>query len=71
MKLQVPRQVRVTGFDDAPHAARTTPSLTTVRQDFVQIARVAAQRLAWRIHHPDEPPMTLHLHGELIVREST
>lgn len=71
MKLQVPRQVRLTGFDDAPHAALLTPALTTVRQDFTRIARAAAQRLAWRIHHPDEPPMTLHLHGELIVREST
>lgn len=71
MKLKVPQQIRVTGFDDAPHAALLTPSLTTVRQDFAQIARAAAQRLAWRIHHPDEPPMTLQLHGELIVREST
>ena len=71
MKLKVPQQIRVAGFDDAPHAALLTPSLTTVRQDFARIARAAAQRLAWRIHHPDEPPMTLQLHGELIVREST
>ena len=69
--VKVPGQVRLTGFDDAPHAALLTPALTTVRQDFTRIARAAAQRLAWRIHHPDEPPMTLHLHGELIVREST
>ena len=69
--ISVPDEIRVTGVDDAQHAALLSPSLTTVRQDFAQIARIAANRLAWRIHNPDEPPVTIQIRGELIVREST
>ena len=67
----VPGDVRVTGIDDMPNAALASPALTTVRQDFAQIAKIAATRLVWRIQNPDEPPVSIHTHGELIVREST
>ena len=30
------------GFDDAPHSAYLTPSLTTVRLDFTGLGRAAA-----------------------------
>ncbi|HET9955539.1 MAG TPA: substrate-binding domain-containing protein [Polyangiaceae bacterium] len=38
---RVPRGVRVTGFDDAPLARICNPSLTTVRQPLVEMARCA------------------------------
>lgn len=69
--VSVPDEIRVTGFDDARHAALVSPALTTVRQDFTQIAKMAAERLVWRIRNPGEPPVTIQTHGELIVREST
>jgi len=69
--VSVPDTVRVTGIDDAQHAALLTPALTTVRQDFSQIAKIAAERLIWRIRNPGEPPVTIQTHGELIIREST
>ena len=69
--VSVPDAIRVTGIDDAQHAALLTPALTTVRQDFTQIAKIAAERLIWRIRNPGEPPVTIQTHGELIVREST
>ena len=69
--VSVPDEVRVTGIDDASQSALLSPALTTVRQDFAQIARIAARRLVWRIHNPDEPPVTIQTHGELIVRKST
>ena len=64
-------EIRVTGIDDARHAALLSPALTTVRQDFSQIAKIAAERLIWRIRNPGEPPVTIQTHGELIIREST
>ena len=69
--VSVPEEIRVTGIDDARHAALLSPALTTVRQDFSQIAKIAAERLIWRIRNPGEPPVTIQAHGELIVREST
>ena len=69
--VSVPDEIRVTGIDDVPKAALSSPTLTTVRQDFAHIARIAAERLIWRIHNPEEPPVTIQTHGELIIREST
>jgi DNA-binding LacI/PurR family transcriptional regulator len=39
--LTVPGDVSVVGFDDAPDAAYYWPPLTTVRQDFEELARRA------------------------------
>ncbi len=43
--LGVPRDLSVVGFDDAPEAAHYLPPLTTVRQDFAEIGRLAVDRL--------------------------
>ncbi len=69
--VSVPDDIRVTGIAAAQHAALLSPAFTTVRQDFTQIAKIAAERLIWRIRNPGEPPVTIQTHGELIVREST
>lgn len=69
--ISVPGDIRVTGVDDLPQVKLLSPPLTTLRQGAVQIARVAAERLIWRIHHPFEPPVTIQTHGQLIVRKST
>ena len=71
LRVPVPDGIRVTGIDDAQHAALLSPALTTIRQDFTQIAKIAAERLIWRIRNPGEPPATILTHGELIIREST
>ena len=69
--VSVPGDIRVTGMDDVSYAALLSPALTTIRQDFAQVARVAAERLIWRIRNPSEPPVTIQIPGELVVREST
>ncbi|MDX3384738.1 LacI family DNA-binding transcriptional regulator [Streptomyces niveiscabiei] len=67
----VPGEVSVAGFDDAPHAAYLTPSLTTVRLDFTGLGRAAfaslhgvLEKSAQLAPHPVSVP-------ELVVREST
>jgi DNA-binding LacI/PurR family transcriptional regulator len=67
----VPGEVSVAGFDDAPHAAYLTPSLTTVRLDFTGLGRAAfallhgvLEEAAAIAPHPVSVP-------ELVVRESS
>jgi LacI family transcriptional regulator len=72
--LDLPSQLSVAGFDDAPLATMIWPELTTVRQPVAAMARIAAdliirlepRRNGW----PERIPRHL-LDHELIVRNST
>jgi LacI family transcriptional regulator len=72
--LDLPGQLSVAGFDDAPVARMIWPELTTVRQPVAAMARIAAdliirfepRRNGW----PEQMPRHL-LDHELIVRNST
>lgn len=62
----VPSAVSVVGYDDDPSAAFTIPPLTTVRQDFPELGRLAIAQLLGGA----EPPQQEILQ-ELVVRAST
>jgi LacI family transcriptional regulator len=72
--LDLPGQLSVAGFDDAPIACMIWPELTTVRQPVAAMARIAAdliirfepRRNGW----PDRIPRHL-LEHELVIRNST
>ncbi|MFD7509826.1 LacI family DNA-binding transcriptional regulator [Streptomyces sp. NPDC059853] len=68
---EVPRDISVAGFDDAPHAAYLTPALTTVRLDFTGLGRACFALLHGLLEEGE--PITPHSVAppELIVREST
>ncbi len=68
--LRVPEDVAVAGFDDLPHAARTTPPLTTVHQPTVLKGKEAARLLIAQLRG-DEAPTSVLLPTHLVVREST
>jgi DNA-binding LacI/PurR family transcriptional regulator len=67
---RVPTDVSVVGFDDLPEARFFSPPLTTVRQDFHQVGRIAVEALIRQIEgeRPVEVPAVT---PELVVREST
>jgi LacI family transcriptional regulator, galactose operon repressor len=73
MGLELPTQLSVVGFDDAPIATMIWPLLTTVRQPVTHMARLAAgliiehspRRLGW----PSPLPHS-NLDFELMVRDS-
>jgi len=67
---RVPEDVSVVGFDDVPESKFYLPALTTVRQDFGRIGRVAVESLIRQIEGAAAehiPP----LEAQLIVRDST
>jgi len=67
---RIPHDVSVVGFDDVPEARFYLPALTTVRQDFEQIGRVAVESLIRQIEGgPAEHVAPLE--ARLIVRGST
>lgn len=66
--VAVPEQLSVVGFDDVPDAAFYWPQLTTVRQDFEELARRAVASL---IGEPDTAVSGLvPVAPELVVRRS-
>jgi LacI family transcriptional regulator len=74
MGLDLPGQLSVTGFDDAPVASMIWPELTTVRQPVAAMARVATDMIIQfeprRNGWPDPIPQHLLDHA-LIIRNST
>jgi LacI family transcriptional regulator len=75
LRRQVPEDLAIVGFDDIPEAAYFFPSLSTVRQDMVELGRRAVRELGKEIEvsqsgNPPNPKTVL-LRPELIVRESS
>jgi LacI family transcriptional regulator len=68
---QVPNDVSIIGFDDAPIATLMSPALTTVRQDGEEIGQTAVNHLLEYIENPQMKPRTILLPGSLVVRHST
>ncbi|TDC04495.1 LacI family DNA-binding transcriptional regulator [Nonomuraea longispora] len=67
---RVPEDVSVAGFDDIPESAYYWPPLTTVRQDFGEVGRLAFHMLLDRMAGADTDGRRL-VEPELVVREST
>jgi LacI family transcriptional regulator len=68
--LRAGPDVAVTGFDNSPAAALTTPGLTSLRQPLEQVARDLVAALDALVGGSHEPHQSL-LAPELVVRESS
>jgi len=72
--LDVPDALSVVGFDDIPHAALTSPALTTIDQSLRGLGREAVRILLDLIAGGADDaaaPVHRHLPVELVVRDST
>jgi LacI family transcriptional regulator len=67
--LKVPKDVSVIGFDDLPIAAQLTPSLTTIRQDRIDLGKSAFLLLDGLVHNVAISKLLLR--AKFIQREST
>lgn len=65
----VPRDLSIVGFDDLPICAHTSPPITTVRQDRIELGKSAYYALNSLMNQVSIG--TLLLHAQLIVRNST
>lgn len=66
---RVPEDISIIGFDDLPICAYTSPPLTTIRQDRIQLGKSAFSALASTMGNVAIG--TLLLHAQLIKRNST
>ena len=69
--IAVPDEVTIVGFDDLDVASYITPQLTTVKQDFKDIGKNAAELLFKRIYDNGRKTEKIILPASLIVRESS
>ena len=71
LRLHIPEDLSVVGFDDLPVARWVGPPLTTIRQPLVEMAEAAAE-MVLGLARGEEPAQTrVELATELVVREST
>jgi len=70
VRLSVPEDIAVIGFDNIQLASLVHPALTTIHQDKVGLGQAAARALLEQIENPDLTPAALTLPVELIVRAS-
>lgn len=70
LRLRIPEDVSVVGFDDVPLAAASQPPLTTVHQPVYEMGRKAMETLVTWIEQGDAPAGERELPTRLVVRES-
>jgi DNA-binding LacI/PurR family transcriptional regulator len=71
LRIPIPHQVSVIGYDDIRIAALCRVPITTVSQSIYTMGRMAALDLIDRIRNPQIPPIRRILEPSLIIREST
>ncbi|MDA3961547.1 MAG: substrate-binding domain-containing protein, partial [Planctomycetota bacterium] len=69
LKIEVPNQVQVVGFDDQP--LMDFVGLTTVHQPIAKLGRWAANAITRRLSKPRATPRSTVLPVELVARRTT
>ena len=69
-KVRVPADISIVGFDDIPESEFFSTSLTTVRQDFEELGKIAVTRLLSQLKEKQKPSLQL-IEPTLIARDST
>ena len=71
LKLRVPEDISIVGYDGMDLAKTISPRLTTWEQNTAELGRIAASRLIARIEHPrTTPPEHIQIAGRLLEGES-
>lgn len=69
LQKKIPKDISIIGFDDLPICAHTSPPITTLRQDRIQLGKTAFHTLAGLMEHLNLGIVSLHT--TLVVRAST
>lgn len=70
LRLRIPEELAVIGFDDVPEAGWLSYNLTTFRQDPTTMAGRAVALIERRLSDPDAPPFADNIMPELVRRQS-
>ncbi len=70
LKISIPEQLKIVGFDDIPLASLTTPTLTTIRQPIDEIGKYAVEVILNQLGGVVVPTQTI-LPVTLVKRQST
>jgi LacI family transcriptional regulator len=71
MRITIPDEVGIVGFDDIPWAQLIRPSLSVVKQPTYEVGQTAGHLLTQRIAQPDRPPLTVTLSTTLSIAASS
>lgn len=71
LKIKVPEDIAVCGFDGIFLTQVTNPELTTIEQPIYRMGELAAEKLIFRINHPLYKKEAIELKTKLKIREST
>lgn len=71
MGYEIPRDIRIVGFDDQREASIVEPALTTIRCEREVLGRRAGEELLWRLNNPDMPYEIITLPTSLVIRKSS
>lgn len=70
LKISVPDDLALVGYDDVPWADALNPPPTVVDQSTYEIGKRAAEMLLSRIKNPENSPVKLMLEPKFIIRDS-
>lgn len=72
MGIRIPEQAGLVGFDDTYMCGYLYPKLSSVSQPVEEMARLAVQRLLYKINHPEDQKAENHsLRASLMIRNSS
>ncbi len=73
MKLRIPQDLAVVGFDGLPESEFYAPPLTTIHQNLNELGSIAVQELVKLVEgkNVDKSPLYLAIKPKLIIRESS
>lgn len=71
LKVSVPDQLRVIGFNDSQISRLVRPRLSTVSLPMAEMGALAVRTLVRRIEHPNAEPHCAKLQTKLLIRESS
>ena len=71
LQMKVPKELSITGFDDAPVSRQLWPALTTIKQPVKEMSAVCTQLLIDLVLSDSKAEAPVNLECELVIREST
>ncbi len=69
--IEIPGQIRISGYDGIPLSAYLRIPLTTIQQPLYEIGQTSMRLLAAKIADPATSPQQVVINGKLVVRKST